>query len=174
MLHHRALMGIRSPLEQLESVPIVARSVTSRPIRSMTPPITPPVSSPSPSPFDGWGSFHRAKSKRKPRLQILMEKCDREAAKNAELKARQDRIVARQKEKVEKAAKKQEELEHRKAEAKRIQEERAAQKKLKEELQRQAREQKARAQQVERDRRELKRIRRERAMPRWRSGTGWR
>ncbi|RSL52454.1 hypothetical protein CEP54_010927 [Fusarium duplospermum] len=120
----------------------------------------------------------KAKSKqaraRKPHLQILMEKCDREARRNAELKARQDKIIARREEKADKAAKKREETERRQAEARRLQEERALQKKLKEELQQQAREQKAREQQLERARRELKRIRRERAMPRWRSGTGWR
>ncbi|KAF5020899.1 hypothetical protein F66182_7051 [Fusarium sp. NRRL 66182] len=116
------------------------------------------------------GHIKTNKKAPKSRLQLLMEKSDKEARRVADVKARQDKVVARQRLQEEKAARKREEQEQRLAEAKRLQEERDAHRKLKEDLQRQAREQKAREQRLERDRREAKRIRRERMMPRWRSG----
>ncbi|KAH7239212.1 hypothetical protein BKA59DRAFT_532020 [Fusarium tricinctum] len=189
--------AIRSPLGQPASVPIVAKSVTSRPTRSMTPPLdTIPFVSPPPLvPFDWFGYTEVVKTKRGARktdLQILMEKCDKEARKRADVKARVVKAAARQRDQEQRAAARQAERDRRASETKRLQEERAAkakrlqeeraaevkrrederasQKMIKEELQRRGREQKAREQQIARDRQELKRIQRERTMPKWRHG----
>ncbi|KAM5370605.1 hypothetical protein ACJZ2D_008431 [Fusarium nematophilum] len=171
--------------------------------RNMTSPIAPLLSPPPSSPFDWWESAQGDQPKggrsRKTRLQLLMEKSDREADREArqhqKLRAREEKAAARQKEQAERAAKKRAEMERRAAEAKRLSEEKAAQKQrlleeraaeklrileekaaqkhLTEELKRRAREQKAREEQARRDRRELKRIQRERARPVWRHGS-WR
>ncbi|KAF5001498.1 hypothetical protein FGRMN_969 [Fusarium graminum] len=137
------------------------------------------VSPPPLKPFDWFGYSEAVKTKRgRPRktpLQILMQNCDKEARKRADLKAREDKAAARQQEQEQRAEARQAERDQRALEAKRLQEqraieaqrredERAAQakrradeKKAKEELQRQAREQKAQEQQRARDLRELKR-----------------
>ncbi|KAM0344444.1 hypothetical protein ACHAPU_007416 [Fusarium lateritium] len=150
------------------------------------------VSPPPLKPFDWFGYSEAVNTKRgRPRktpLQILMQNCDKEARKRADLKAREDKAAARQQEQEQRAEARQAERDQRALEAKRLQkqraieakqreDERAAQakrradeRKAKEELQRQSREQKAQEQQHARDLRELKRYQRERMMPRWRHG----
>ncbi|KAF4960241.1 hypothetical protein FSARC_10529 [Fusarium sarcochroum] len=138
------------------------------------------------------GHIKTNKKVRKSRLQVLMEKCDKDTRKLADTKARADKAAARQDEKAQRAAKRLQELrrradeakrlqEEKAAEAKRLQDERAADKKVKEALQQDARKKKAseqaekvREQQQERDRREHKRIQRERMRPKWRYGGHWR
>ncbi|KAF5658996.1 transcription initiation factor TFIID subunit 1 [Fusarium heterosporum] len=137
------------------------------------------VSPPPLKPFDWFDYSEAVKTKRghprKTPLQILMQNCDKEARKRADLKVWEDKAAARQQEQEQRAEARQAERDQRALEAKRLKEqraieaqrrehERAAQakrradeKKAKEELQRQAREQKAQEQQRARDLRELKR-----------------
>ncbi|KAJ0134804.1 putative tartrate dehydrogenase/decarboxylase TtuC [Fusarium oxysporum f. sp. albedinis] len=204
---HPVSMAIKSQLEQPASVPIVAKSVTSRQIRSMSPhsPSSLPFVSPPPPMSFNWcapleaDNTKRSRS-RKSQLQLAMEQCDkdkaRDARRRAEEKVREDKAIARQLEQERRAAEKEAERERRDAAAKRqkeereakaqrVQEQRAAEvkrreeekaerKRVKEELQRRARERRAREQEIARARREAERIRCAWKVPRWRSGGAWR
>ena len=188
---HPVSMAIKSPLEQPASVPIVVRSVTSRPTRSMTPPSSPILSFVSPPPsvsYDWFGTAEDGKTKKrrakKSRLQILMERCDKD-------KAREAKATAIQQDKDRRAAEKEAERERqaalvkrlrdqrdaqRAAAAERQEEEKAARKAAREESQRQRREKKDLEEQHKRALRELERLRREERnpTPKWRNGRGWR
>ncbi|KLO85852.1 transcription initiation factor [Fusarium fujikuroi] len=203
MSGHPVSMAIKSQLEQPASVPIVAKLVTSRQTRSMSPhsPSSLPfVSPPSPMSFNWCAPLEVDNAKRsrsrKSRLQLAMEQCDkgkaRDAKKRAEEKARADKAIALQLQRERRAAKKEAERKLRDAEAKRQQEEREAKarqaqqqraakarekaekKRVKEERQRRNRERKAFEEEIVRARREAERIRNAWKVPKWRSGGAWR
>jgi hypothetical protein len=201
---HPVSMAIKSPLEQPASVPIVVRSVISRPTRSMTPPSSPVLPFFSPPPrvsFDSFGTSEDGTKKRrakKSQLQILMEQSDKDKAREAKAKVREAKVAAEQQNKERRAAEKEAErakqevlrLRHaarakrlrekrqaeRAAEAKRQENERAAQRKAREKLQRQRKERKELEAEHKRALRELERVRREQRnpTPKWRNGRGWR
>ncbi|KAG7433275.1 putative transcription initiation factor TFIID 111 kDa subunit [Fusarium oxysporum f. sp. raphani] len=160
--------------------------------------------SPSPMSFNWCAPLEADNTKRsrsrKSQLQLAMEQCDkdkaRDARRRAEEKAREGKAIARQleqerratekeaererrdaaakRQKEEREAKAQRVQEQRAAEVKRREEEKAERKRVKEELQRRARERRAREQEIARARREAERIRRAWKVPRWRSGGAWR
>ncbi|KAJ4135011.1 hypothetical protein NW768_004621 [Fusarium equiseti] len=195
---HPVSMAIKSPLEQPASVPIVARSVISRPTRSMTPPSSPLLSFVSPPPFvsyDWFGTAEDGKTKKsrakKSHMQILMERCDKDKAREAKATAIQQdkdrRAAEKEAQRAEQEAVRMQQAAlvkrlrdrrdaQRAAAAARQEEEKAAKKAAREELQRQRREKKDLEEQHKRARRELERIRREEQnpTPKWRNGRGWR
>jgi hypothetical protein len=195
---HPVSMAIKSPLEQPASVPIVAKSAISRPTKSMTPPSSPvlPFLSLPPCasydwlgfPEDGITKKQRAK---KPQMQILMEQCDKDKAREAKVAADQEdkdrRAAKREAERAEREAARMQQAARvkrlsekrqadRAAEAKRQEEARAAQREAREELQRQRKEKRDLEAERKRALRELERIRREQQnpTPKWRNGKGWR
>ncbi|KAH6900616.1 hypothetical protein B0T10DRAFT_453126 [Thelonectria olida] len=133
-LHRRVSPGpIRSQPERRESVPIVGRSATSRPTRSMN-------SSPIPPPrlrFDWWGSQVGRGTKRRTQKSVLhmfLERSDLERSrKRAQELVKKEKAAARERASAIKAA-----------ELQRRREERASQKTLREQERRRTRERRKR------------------------------
>lgn len=164
----------------------------------MTPPSSPILSFVSPPPFvsyDWFGTAEDGNTKKrrakKSRLQILMERCDKDKAREAKATAIQQDKERRAAEKEAQRAEQEAERERqaalvkrlrdqrdaqRAAAAERQEEEKAARKAAREESQRQRREKKDLEEQHKRALRELERLRREERnpTPKWRNGRGWR
>lgn len=154
---------IRSLQEPPASVPIVDKSVTSRPTRSMDFPFSPPPR----SSFDWWsaprpqvGDVEEKKKKRvrkgrkqKSELQKTMEQADRDNRKKAQEDEKQARAAARRQESDDRAAQRQLREEAALAERRAMYQERAAAKRQKDEMQRRLRRQREEmAQRQERER----------------------
>ncbi|KAL6923265.1 hypothetical protein FSHL1_000513 [Fusarium sambucinum] len=138
--------------------------------------------------MDGTTKKQRAK---KTQMQILMQQCDKDKAREAKAAADQEdkdqRAAEREAERAEREAVRMREAARvkrlrakrqaeRTAEAKRQEEARAAQREAREELQRQRKEKRDLEAERKRALRELERIRREQKnpTPKWRNGKGWR